>query len=66
MILIIAATSLLVPDTVLGVAAGVLFGLAEGTVVMAVGVVLTASVNYLAGVYQRVTRPQFCWPCVLL
>ena len=42
----IVLTSLFVPDTLLAIAAGVLFGLAAGTLLTVVGAILTATLNF--------------------
>lgn len=44
--LVVVGTSVLVPDTLFAVMAGVLFGVLEGTVLMTVAVLLTASLNF--------------------
>ena len=46
--IMIILTSLFVPDTLLAIAAGVLFGLLWGTVLTVVGAVITATLDYLA------------------
>jgi uncharacterized membrane protein YdjX (TVP38/TMEM64 family) len=46
-IIIIIFTSVLVPDTLLSVAAGVLFGLFWGTAITVIGAIITATLNYL-------------------
>jgi uncharacterized membrane protein YdjX (TVP38/TMEM64 family) len=46
-IIIIIFTSMFVPDTLLSVAAGVLFGLIWGTTIMVIGAITTATLNYL-------------------
>ena len=59
--LIVVATSLLVPDTALAIAAGALFGFAEGGIVVVTGGLLAAMVQYalarrlLLGAIQRET-----------
>jgi uncharacterized membrane protein YdjX (TVP38/TMEM64 family) len=45
--LVVLCTSLFVPDTVFALAAGVLFGLAWGSVAMVLAAVLTASLNFV-------------------
>lgn len=45
--MVILFTSVFVPDTVLAIAAGVLFGLVWGTVLMFAGCMATAAVNFL-------------------
>jgi uncharacterized membrane protein YdjX (TVP38/TMEM64 family) len=54
--MLIVFTSMFVPDTLLAVAAGVLFGLAWGTVLTIVGVMITAALNFLAA--RRLLRPR--------
>ncbi len=54
--MLIVFTSMFVPDTVLAVAAGVLFGLAWGTVLTVVGALITAALNFLAA--HRLLRPR--------
>jgi uncharacterized membrane protein YdjX (TVP38/TMEM64 family) len=46
--MVVVFTSVFVPDTVLAVAAGALFGLAWGTVLTVAGSIITAAVNFLA------------------
>jgi uncharacterized membrane protein YdjX (TVP38/TMEM64 family) len=53
--MMVVLTSLFVPDTVLAIAAGVLFGLAWGALLIYVGAVITAALNYLAA--RRMFRP---------
>lgn len=45
----VVLTSLFVPDTVMGIASGVLFGLAGGTAVVAVGGLIACSVQWALG-----------------
>lgn len=54
--IIIAFTSMFVPDTVLAIAGGVLFGLLWGTVLTIVGVIITAALNFL--VARSLLRPR--------
>lgn len=56
MAMIVFFTSLFVPDTVLAVAAGALFGLAWGTVLTCVGAIITAALNFLAA--RNLFRPR--------
>lgn len=53
---IIVFTSMFVPDTVLAIAGGALFGLLWGTVLTAVGTVLTAALNFLTA--RSLLRPR--------
>ena len=55
---VVLGTSIFVPDTVFAVAAGALFGVLGGTVIMTVGCLLTAALNYLLGrlVFERPIR----------
>jgi uncharacterized membrane protein YdjX (TVP38/TMEM64 family) len=46
-IIVIILTSMFVPDTLLAVAAGVLFGLFWGTFLIVIGAIITATINYL-------------------
>ena len=46
-IIVIVFTSMFVPDTLLAVAAGVLFGLFWGTFLIVIGAIITATMNYL-------------------
>ncbi len=46
-IIVIILTSMFVPDTLLAVAAGVLFGLFWGTFLIVIGAIITATMNYL-------------------
>ena len=46
-IIVIVFTSMFVPDTLLAVAAGVLFGLFWGTFLIVIGAIVTATMNYL-------------------
>ena len=52
--LVVVSTSLFVPDTIFAFAAGVLFGLLWGTVIMALAGVITASVDFVLA--RRVLR----------
>ena len=54
--MMIAFTSMFVPDTVLAIAAGVLFGLVSGTVLTVVGAIITAALNFLAA--RSLLRPR--------
>ncbi len=45
-LLVVVGTSVFVPDTIFAVMAGVLFGVIEGTVLIAVAALLTASLNF--------------------
>ncbi len=55
-IMMIVFTSVFVPDTVLAVAAGVLYGLFWGAVLTVIGAILTAALNFFAG--RSLLRPQ--------
>jgi uncharacterized membrane protein YdjX (TVP38/TMEM64 family) len=46
-IIVIILTSMFVPDTLLAVAAGVLFGLFWGTFLIVIGAIITSTMNYL-------------------
>ena len=46
-IIVIIFTSMFVPDTLLAVAAGVLFGLFWGTFLIVIGAIITSTMNYL-------------------
>jgi uncharacterized membrane protein YdjX (TVP38/TMEM64 family) len=52
----VVLTSLFVPDTLLAIAAGVLFGLAWGAVLAVIGAVITAAINFLAA--RQLLRPR--------
>lgn len=54
--MMVVFTSMFVPDTLLAVAAGALFGLAWGTLLTIVGAVATAAFNYLAA--RSLLRPR--------
>ena len=54
--MIIVFTSMFVPDTVLAIAAGAMFGLVWGTVLTVVGAVITAALNFLAA--RGLLRPR--------
>ncbi len=54
--MMVVFTSLFVPDTVLAVAAGAVFGLAWGTLLTFVGAVITAALNFLAA--HKLFRPR--------
>lgn len=54
--MIVVFTSMFVPDTVPAIAAGALFGLAWGTLLIVVGAITTAALNYLAA--RSLLRPQ--------
>ncbi len=54
--MVILFTSMFVPDTVLSIASGVLFGLAWGSLLIIIGCIATAAVNYLAA--SSLLRPR--------
>jgi uncharacterized membrane protein YdjX (TVP38/TMEM64 family) len=54
--MIVVFTSMFVPDTVLAIAGGALFGLVWGTVLTVVGVIITAALNFLAA--RTLLRPR--------
>ena len=54
--MIVVFTSMFVPDTVLAIAAGAMFGLVWGTVLIVVGAVITAALNFLAA--RGLLRPR--------
>lgn len=59
---LVLLTSLFIPDTLLAMAAGALFGVIAGTIVMVIGCLVTAALNYsigrllMHGTAQRVLR----------
>ena len=55
-IMMVVLTSMFVPDTLLAIAAGVLFGLAWGTVLTVIGAVMTAALNFLTA--RKLLRPR--------
>jgi uncharacterized membrane protein YdjX (TVP38/TMEM64 family) len=54
--MVILLTSIFVPDTVLAVAAGALFGLVWGTILITIGCIATAAFNFLAA--RTMLRPR--------
>lgn len=54
--MVVLFTSMFVPDTVLAIAAGVLFGLLWGTVLIVMGCFVTAALNYVAA--RTLLRPR--------
>ncbi len=55
-VMMIVFTSVFVPDTLLAISAGVLFGLAWGTLLTVIGAVLTAALNFLTA--RSLLRPR--------
>ncbi len=54
--MIVVFTSMFVPDTLLAIAAGILFGLPWGTVLTVVGAIITAALNFLTA--RTLLRPR--------